>query len=185
MAYTEEKAVGHISASEESTNVENALEEDSLYAYNPDNVDVAIRHYTYHLYHLLRREKKGQLIIPTSQRNIVWTSVQQSKFIESILLKFPMPPFYFNQTIEGKLIVVDGFQRMSALDKFVGNTFALEGLTTLPKLNGKYFKDLRDIQKVTIEDTAFQVNIIMPSVPLAAVYDIFSRINIGGQIILG
>jgi len=184
MAYTEEKLIPSISediiALNGDTKVTDALEEVDLYAYDPTKIDVAIRDYRYTVYELMRRKRNGRLVVPEFQRNSVWKQAQQSRFIESILLKFPLPAFYFNQTVEGLLIVVDGLQRITALNAFLNNEFPLKGLTTLTSLNGQYFNDLLDIQKVKIEDTELQVHTIMPSVPLAVVHDIFSRINTGG-----
>lgn len=184
MAYTEEKLIPSISdeiiVPNGDTKVTDALEEADLYAYDPTKIDVAIRDYRYTVYELMRRKRNGQLVIPEFQRNPVWKQEQQSRFIESILLKFPLPAFYFNQTVDSQLIVIDGLQRITAIDSFINNEFSLKGLTTLPQLNGQYFKGLLDIQKVKIEDAELHVHTIMPSVPLAVVHDIFSRINTGG-----
>ena len=183
MAYTEEKLVGPISEEiivpNGDTKVEDTLEAD-LYAYDPTQIDIAIREYRYTIYELMRRKQKGRLIIPKSQQKSAWNQAQQSRFIESILLRFPLPAFYLNQTVDGQLIVIDGLQRMTAIDSFINNEFAFKGLTTLPQLNGKYFKALADIQKIRMEDTELHIHTIMPSVPLTVVHDIFSRINIGG-----
>ena len=184
MAYTEGKLIPPISEDiivpNGATKVTDALEDADLYTYDPTKIDVAIRDYRYTVYELMRRKRNGRLVIPKFQSNSVWTQAQQSRFIESILLKFPLPPFYFNQTVDGQLIVVDGLQRITALNAFLNNEFSLKGLTTLAPLNGQYFNDLLGIQKVKIEDAELQVHTIMPSVPLAVVHDIFSRINTGG-----
>jgi uncharacterized protein with ParB-like and HNH nuclease domain len=132
----------------------------------------------------MRKYDNGKLIIePDFQRNLVWERTQQSKFIESVILNFPIPPFYVNQTREGKYIVVDGLQRTSTLHEFVNNGFKLQGLEALKKLNGYNFSDLKNLSgdyQTKIEDKKLNLYVIRPSVPPKVVYDIFNRINTGG-----
>ena len=52
---------------------------------------------------------------PDFQRHLVWDQIQKSRLIESILLRIPLPMFYFAEDKEGKLSVVDGLQRISAI----------------------------------------------------------------------
>ena len=48
--------------------------------------------------------KDGDLdLSPDFQRNVVWDSFRKSRLIESILLRIPLPMFYFSQDEEGKL----------------------------------------------------------------------------------
>jgi hypothetical protein len=42
-----------------------------------------------------------------------------SRLIESILIRFPLPAFYFDATNDDKWLVVDGLQRLSSIRKFV------------------------------------------------------------------
>ena len=124
---------------------EDTAEEDSgysgaLYPYDPTKADIDIREEPQTIFELLRKYDKGKLIIePDFQRNVVWKPDQKSKFIESVILNFPLPPWYLNQTKEGKLIIVDGLQRTTALHKFVKDKFELSGLKALTKLNGYTF----------------------------------------------
>ena len=57
--------------------------------------------------------------------------------MESILMGLPLPIFYFNQDKLGRLIVVDGRQRLTALFEFMSNKWPLRGLKVLDELNGK------------------------------------------------
>jgi len=165
---------------DEDTKAEDALEGGGLYPYDPTGTDIEIREEAWTVFELLRKLKRGDLIIPDFQRNVVWSSKQQSQFIESIILNFPLPHFYFNQTIEGKLIIVDGLQRTTTLSRFLSNDFKLQELNALPDLNGSKFEHLEKKHQVQIEDKKLLIYKIMPSVPLTVVYDIFNRINTGG-----
>jgi uncharacterized protein with ParB-like and HNH nuclease domain len=158
-----------------------------LYPYEPKKEDIDIRQEPHTVFELIRKYDQGRLIInPDFQRNLVWKLDQKSRFIESIILNFPLPPFYVNQTREGKYIIVDGLQRTSTLHEFVNDEFKLTGLEALAKLNGYYFSELikqaGDYQ-TRIEDKKLLLYLIRPSVPLKVVYDIFNRINTSGTML--
>ena len=168
---------------------EDTAEEDSgdsggLYPYDPTEADIDIREEPQTIFELLRKYDNGKLIIePDFQRNLVWKPDQKSKFIESVILNFPLPPWYLNQTKEGKLIIVDGLQRTTALHEFVNDKFKLSGLEALTKLNGSTFSELKKLPgdyQTRIEDKKLNIYLIKPSVPVKVVYDIFKRINTGG-----
>ncbi|MDM8565694.1 DUF262 domain-containing protein [Candidatus Halobeggiatoa sp. HSG11] len=172
-----------------SINADTTDEENSggLYPYDPTEEDIDIREDPHTVFELMRKYDQGKLIInPDFQRNLVWNLKQKSKFIESIILNFPLPPFYVNQTREGKYIIVDGLQRTSTLHEFVNNKFKLNGLEALPKLDGYNFSELTTLTgdyQTRIEDKKLNLYIIRPSVPVEVVYDIFSRINTGGTML--
>ncbi len=166
---------------DEDTRQEEQSSKGGLYPYDATKVDIDIREDPMSVYELMRKYKQGSLIInPDYQRNLVWEHVQKSQFIESILLNFPLPPFYLNQNREGKYIVVDGLQRISTMYQYTSNEFSLKGLKVLKNLNGKSFSDLPDRLQAKMEDKKLNLYIIKPSVPIEVVYDIFYRINTGG-----
>jgi hypothetical protein len=155
-----------------------------LYPYDPSTEDIDFREDSLTVYELIRKYNQKKLIIdPDFQRNLVWNVKQRSQFIESILLNFPLPPWYVNQAIDGNYIIVDGLQRTSTLYDFFEDEFALQGLKVLEKLNNCKFSDLENIPgnyQTKIEDKQITLYRIMPTVPSAIVYDIFHRVNTGG-----
>lgn len=165
-----------------------------LYPEDLKGFEIGIRESQFSVFEILRRYQKGQVILNESfQRNFVWNKKQMSRFIESLLLDLPIPPLYFNQTIENEYIVVDGLNRLSTLvcflekmkddDDFQGKeNFKLEGLEGLSYLNGKTYDDLAEYigYQARIEDKNLNTYIIKPSVKLPIIYDIFDRINTGG-----
>lgn len=158
---------------------------ESIYPYDPSKADIDIREAPQTVYELVVRKwtEKGVLKMPDFQRQFVWKQDQQSLFIESVLLGFPLPPLYINKNKDGEYIVVDGRQRLTTLKRFLHNDFKLSKLNALPELNDKNFNDLIEINpeyQTKIEDTKLLVYLIQPSVPLEMVYDIFNRINTGG-----
>ncbi len=169
---------------DEDTAEEEKDDNGGLYPYDPTKADIDIREDPQTVFELMRKYDTGKLIIdPDFQRNIVWKLEQKSQFIESVILNFPLPPWYVNQTVNGKYIIVDGLQRTSALHEFVNDKFRLTGLEAFTKLNGYNFSDLKQLPgdyQTKIEDKKLNIYFIKPSVPIKVVYDIFNRINTGG-----
>jgi hypothetical protein len=156
-----------------------------LYPYDPTQADIDIRESPLSIFELMRRYNDGRLIVdPEFQRSDkVWNFKQKSQFIESIILNFPLPPFYVSETREGKYIIVDGLQRTTALYEFMTEKFSLKGLEALVHLNDKSFSDLKVMSgayQTKIEDKKITLYVLRPSVPMEVVFDLFKRVNTGG-----
>jgi hypothetical protein len=155
----------------------------SLYPYDPTQTDIDIRENPYSIYELLRRYKDGRIIANPELQNKSWTISKKSYFIESIILGFPLSPFYVSQTREGKLIIIDGLQRMVALQEFTTDKFSLTRLKALKHLNGKNFTDLKQMQgayQVKVEDKKIMLYVLKPSTNPIVIVDLLQRVNIGG-----
>ncbi|MDE5819033.1 MAG: DUF262 domain-containing protein [Lachnospiraceae bacterium] len=138
-------------------------------------------------------EAKDIDLSPDFQRGFVWNDItRKSRLIESLLLRIPIPVFYFAQDEEGQFQVVDGVQRLTVINSFMKNEFKLKNLEYLSECNGKYFKkpgakahSLEDMYVRRIEQTQLFVNVIDPQTPGKVKYDIFKRINTGGKALNG
>ncbi len=120
---------------------------------------------------------------PDFQRHAnLWTISQMSRLIESILLKLPLPIFYFDVSNPDKWIVVDGLQRLSTIKKFfIDESFKLKNLEFLyEELNGKNYDDLERVYKRTVDETQIITYQIEGQTPKKVRYSIFNRINTGG-----
>jgi len=152
-----------------------------LYPYDPAYSDIEIGDTPFSVFEYLRQLEKGKITIqPDFQRNQVWKDHQKSKFIESIILNFPLPPIYLNETKESAYIVIDGLQRSTALMQFYRGELELVGLEALPKYNGCKFEDLPGTLQSKFEDKKLTVFVLKPSTPMVVIYDLFNRINTGG-----
>ena len=90
-----------------------------------------------------------ELYIPDYQRDYKWPVKIASRFIESILIGFPIPYLYIatvedidNQEQDGRIEIIDGSQRIRALKYFFDNEFPLTDLKELNELQGFFFRDL-------------------------------------------
>lgn len=145
------------------------------------NINVERGFYTiYELKRKYERQDKRIILDSDFQRENVWKPIQKEELVESILMGLPLPIFYFNQDKLGRLIVVDGRQRLTALFEFMSNKWALKNLKVLAELNGKKFANLSPVAQGQIEDYQIQAHVIQPPTPDKIKFDIFDRVNRAG-----
>src|SRR3546814_12117215 len=70
-------------------------------------------------------EHEGDSYVPDYQRSLSWGDERSSYFIESLLLRVPVPPIFLYD-VDGRLEIVDGSQRIRSLVRFVRGLFVLE-----------------------------------------------------------
>lgn len=141
---------------------------------------VLIRSETRTLVDIVRRIQRNQFkLAPDFQRDFIWSEAQQSKLIESCLMRIPLPVFYLAEEDDGTTIVVDGQQRLTTFFRYLNNQFSLQGLAKNSPLNGKKFEDLRPKLQNRLEDVQLILYLIDSKVPEEARLDIFERVNSG------
>ncbi len=136
---------------------------------------------------VVKRIKKERFILnPDFQRDFVWSVKKQSRLIESCLMRIPLPVFYVAEAKDGRIVVVDGLQRLTTFLRFLNDEFGLsqlgDGKEDAPQDNwllGKKFNDLPLNLQERVEDTQLTLYILDSKAPQRAKLDIFERVNSG------
>ncbi|HAV1393421.1 DUF262 domain-containing protein [Enterobacter hormaechei] len=140
---------------------------------------VLIRNEPRTVFDVIRRiEKGGYVMDPDFQREFIWPEDKQSKLIESVLMRIPLPVFYLAENSRGQMVVVDGLQRLSTFQRFLNNDLKLK-LKNQSELDGKKFSDLHPKLQNRVEDCNLILYLIDSKVPAQALLDIFERVNSG------
>lgn len=126
-------------------------------------------------------DRKMLDLMPAFQRKEVWDNRRKSLLIESLMLRIPIPAFYFDEDNDGKKTVIDGLQRLSAISSYMNGEFTLSGLQYLQdECGGCRFNELQQKYQTRIEDAQLTVNVLDSRSPENVKFDIFRRVNTGG-----
>lgn len=149
---------------------------------------------TWSILEIIQKIKDETLILnPDYQRSVVWDAKKKTSFIESLYMEIMIPPIYVVE-IPGATVlevnkyeVVDGKQRLSAIQSFVKNELVLV------KKDLEYYSDIfggkkfEEIQEDYSEETSemlssvLDIYVITSNSPEFTKYDIFARLNKGAE----
>lgn len=193
------KEEGHkaLAGTEEQESPETA--EDELAA-DPDPAAVVYSTTDFDIEGLVRRLQRGDIVIPTFgedvedppietarfQRPLVWTKSQMDRFIESLLLGYPIPGIFLVNQSDNRYLVLDGQQRLRTLRAFTEGIvykreFALSNVAE--RFKGLTYKGMSPQQRRQLENTFIQATIVQATPAdgsLDAIYQVFERLNAGG-----
>lgn len=137
-----------------------------------------------------RLENEEYDLMPAFQRHGgLWSIEKQSRLIESLMLKIPLPAFYFDASREDKWVVIDGLQRLTAFQNYlVGEDmedgsrekYKFQGMQYLRDFNGKTFDELPRQYIRRIKESSIVAYTVTKGTPEEVVFNIFQRINTGG-----
>lgn len=172
------------------------LEQETLYdskeprierPYDPSKVDISSVQISIHS--LLDRMSNDEIYLTPDyqRRDDVWNVTAKSRLIESLLIRVPLPAFYFDAKQDNLWVVVDGLQRLSAFYDFVirkdgdEKKLILQNMEYLTELNGNTYEELPRQYQRRIQEAQTYCYIIRPGTPEDVTISIFKRINTGGE----
>lgn len=131
------------------------------------------------VYDVMRRISKNAFVMdPDFQRDFIWPPDKQSKLIESVLMRIPLPVFYLAEDDQGRSIIVDGLQRLTTFKRFLDGDLRLV-LSDRNELHHKRFNDLPPKLQNRVEDCNLTFYLIDAKAPERVRLDIFERVNGG------
>ncbi|CAI7727839.1 MULTISPECIES: DUF262 domain-containing protein [Bacillus] len=122
---------------------------------------------------------KEILLTPEYQRNFIWDTNKCSLLVESILLNIPIPVIYASEEKDSVWNIVDGLQRLTALNRFINNQFKLKGLKVLSELNNLKYDELPSKASRVLKNGNLRTILIFNDSHPEIKYDIFMRLNSG------
>ncbi|TAE59730.1 MAG: DUF262 domain-containing protein [Nostocales cyanobacterium] len=138
---------------------------------------------------IVKRLENGSIYIPSLQRRYVWKLEQASRFIESLLIGLPVPGIFLSKEKEtGKLLVIDGQQRLRTLQYFYSSIFQPSGKKFALKdvqeqFQGCTYDSLEEDDRRRLDDSIIHATVVTqdePSEDDSSIYHIFKRLNTGG-----
>jgi hypothetical protein len=152
---------------------------------------------------LVKRMDTGDIVVPTFdpevgdsdleivgfQRDFVWSKSQADRFIESLLLGFPVPGIFLVHGSDGALLVLDGQQRLRTIQAFYRGifrerTFRLQYVQS--SFQGLTYDELDTDARRRLDNSIIHATIVrqeIPSEDQSGIYKIFERLNTGGTLL--
>ena len=148
---------------------------------------------------IVKRMETGDIVVPRFswetpkksgivgfQREYVWPRPKADRFIESLLLGLPVPGIFLVKEPTGRLLVLDGHQRLYTLRAFYdgiinSEEYRLENVQ--PQFAAKRYRDLETEDRRRLDDIVIHATVIRqdePSDDQSSIYLIFERLNTGG-----
>ena len=121
---------------------------------------------------------ENEIFSPDYQSNeLLWGPKQKSRFIESLLLDYPIPLIFLADTDEGSMEIVDGLQRISTLSEFFNEELKLVGLNKLTELNDCTLDEMPKNEIRRLKARSLRVIVLKHNTPADVRKELFDRLN--------
>lgn len=154
---------------------------------DPERIEIQTRAMT--VAQLLSRIDAGTLdLLPElMQRRDGWSAMRESRLVESLLLKIPLPPLYAVEDATEGWTIVDGMRRLAAVARFVNaaaigqRPLALQGLEYLrDDFEGATYDKLPPRMQRRLGETDLIIHVIRHATPERSKFNIARRVGAGG-----
>lgn len=159
---------------------------------DPERIDLQTRTMTVDQLLARLRDGTAATIDGFRPRAGLWDAVRQSRLIESLFLKIPLPPFYAAEDAGENWTIVDGVQRLGAILRFVDPALAgaeplvLEGLEYLDAdFGGKAFSAVSPRLQRRLKETELVIHVVRHGTPLREKFNILARVNTAAEPLSG
>lgn len=177
---------------EERNNLEGTDSDDDVV---PSHYEITSYGIDFDVEGLVRRIERGDIYIPEFQREFVWKMTESSRFIESLLLGLPVPGIFLAQESDtGKMLVIDGQQRLLTLKYFYEGYFHANHrdssrrifrlMKVQPEFDTKTYEDLDGKDRMNLDNSVIHATVVKQDSPSdgdSSIYHIFERLNSGGR----
>ena len=125
-------------------------------------------------------------LMPEFQRRHRWSQEQKSKLIESFIMNIPIPPIFLYEVDYSLYEVMDGLQRLTAINEFYEDKFALKNLEYWRELEGMKYSQLPKDVKRGIDRRYISSIILLKETSKSVEQEkelkqlVFERLNSGG-----
>jgi len=118
---------------------------------------------------------------PSFQRRSAWDDQRKSRLIESIIVGMPVPNLVLAEDRQhrGRFIVIDGKQRLIAIQDFIEGKYKLSGLDMRRELDQKWFRDLDTADQSAFENSTIRTTLIKNWRDEKFLWAAFYRLNVG------
>ncbi|MCX5146378.1 DUF262 domain-containing protein [Streptomyces sp. NBC_00320] len=141
--------------------------------------------------------RKGRIdLTPSFQRRDAWTRVAKSRYIESLIQRYPVPQIVLAEDPlrPGRYLVIDGKQRLLSIRQFCADAddsrdaswmddkLRLTGLTEAKKLNGSTYEKLDSdfpAESMRLENATIRAVLLRKWHSNDFLYTVFYRLNSG------
>lgn len=161
------------------------IEDENQHIEYVEEIKIVTRGVDFSVRELQNLREEAELIVPEFQRELVWDTKRKSRFIESILLGYPIPGMFFTDINDGVMMIIDGQQRINTLIEFMQNDLMISNTEDInPKWRGKKYNEIdidsqRKLRSTNIRASVFQILTVSDEEKQVALYSLFERINTG------
>ena len=178
--YVEDQGVMLI---DEDIETENISDDRMSQSFQFDSTKININQKPMTVDSIIKRLKYNEINMNTGfqRKSDLWDNTTKSQLIESLMLRIPIPAFYFDGSHDAKWLIIDGLQRLSTFKEFfIDKKLKLVGLEYFSDYDGCKYDDLPRTYVRRMEETVLYTYIIQPGTPENVKFNIFKRINTPG-----